>query len=568
MKKMRRFAAIAAAAAMTACMAVPMMSMMSASAVQNYVTFTGETKGTHTYTAYQIFKGDAEASGFGDKVELKNLDWAMDKTKAESFLKALQDDETLGTTFDNCKTPADVVGVLTTYESNKENARKFAAAAVKYKEYLVAYDEVTSEEVEAGATAGTIKLENDGYYVIEETAFEGDTADGASDGAKTLYLLGVYDSKTGADITVKSSIPTVEKKIKENVKTGNWSGETYGAGYNDTADFSIGDTVPFKLIGTIPSTISDYDTYQYVFHDTLGKEFTVDTTNFAPVVKVGTATLTPTSATAVKQNDGKTIITVDFDDIKAAAKTAGVTFTKDTKVEVTYNATLNENAVIGQPGQVNEVYLEYSNNPNNGGDGTSHTKVDKVIAFTYELDVTKVDGANNAIKLAGAEFKLKAVDGENAGKWAKVDTTTNRVTGWAETEADATILTSGSDGVFKVLGLDDGAYSLKETKAPGIYNILSDPIEFTIDAETNNTQTDNAIDGTELSAIKITVGDEEPKDGTAATGIVTMDVENNSGASLPSTGGIGTTLFYVIGGTMAAGAGVALIAKKRMKNEE
>lgn len=558
MTKFKRFSAAVAATLMAACMVAPMATGFSASAAANYVSFEGETVGEHTYVAYKIFKGDAEASGFDSKVELKNVDWAMDATNAAAFLEALQNDDAFGDDFANCTSAPDVVGVLTTYETDSTKAKAFAAFAVTNKQYLTS----TAEGAD-----GTINLTEDGYYVIEETTLAPDTN---GDGAKTLYLLGVYDADTGAEISVKSSIPSVEKKIQENVKTGEWQDDdTYGVRYNDTADFSIGDTVPFKLIGTIPSTIGTYDTYQYVFHDTLGKEFTVDTENFAPTVTVGTTVLTPTSATAdTDAETGITTITIDFEDIKAAATAAGVTLSDTSKVVVTYDAVLNENAVIGQPGQTNEVYLEYSNNPNNGGDGTSHTKVDKVIAFTYELDVTKIDGANPDLKLEGAEFKLQATDGANAGKWVIVDDETYRITGWSDTEEGASTLTSGSDGVFKVIGLDDGAYSLKETQAPGIYNLLTEPITFTITADTNNAQNDDTIDGTELETLQIKVGTKEAVGGDVDTGIVAMDVENNSGASLPGTGGIGTTLFYLGGGAMVAVAGVYLISKKRMNNAD
>ena len=567
-KRARRAAAFAAAVVMAACAAVPMGSSFSASAEAGHITFTGATEGaTHTYTVYKIFSGTYDAQN----KTLTGINWA-DPAKGAAFLAALKKDTTLKADFANCSNPAEVATVLGTYGNDSESAKAFAKFAISQKENLVQVNQTPSADIE---------VPDDGYYVIEEVAL------GANDkeGAMTSYLLGLYNAADGAKITVKSSMPSVEKKIQENVKTGNWEDDDkYGDRYNDTADFCIGDTVPFKLIGTLPGTLSSYDTYKYVFHDTLGKEFTVaggDLQKFAVTgVKIGNTTITSGyNATAVKGENDVTNITVSFDDIKSVIKANNITVTKDTTVEVTYNAVLNVNAKIGQPGQVNEVYLEYSNNPNNGGEGTSKTPVDKVIAFTYELDVTKVDGVNHDTKLKDAKFVLtREVGGETqyavlnsefkVAKWITgtfaFDNSTGEVTG--EAVDKPTVVASGTDGQFKFIGLDDGTYYLTETKAPTGYNKLADPIELTISADTNNAQDDNTINGEELTELNIKVGSNTTA-GDLANGSVAATIENNSGSQLPSTGGIGTTMFYVGGGVLVAGAGVLLITKKRAKKD-
>lgn len=568
MKNTRRFAAFVASVLAVACMAAPMATSFSAEAVATAgtISFSSEvaTSG-HTYTAYQIFAGTVETKsveGGGSTTELTGIQWA-NPTGAASFLTALKSDTTIGSDFTTCTNAAEVAEKLGTYENDSTKAKAFAKLVVAQKNNL---------KVVNSTASATITAAEDGYYVIVESSMTGTP----TDSAMTSYLLAVYDASEGAEIAVKSAIPSVEKKIQENVKTGNWQNDdTYGVRYNDTADFSIGDTVPFKLYGTMPSNIGEYTTYQYIFHDTLGKEFTLADgfTTSGVTVTIDGHTIDSSCYTVTANGGGENAneITVDFDNIKAAtSNSSAVTVSAASKVEVSYSATLNNSAVIGQPGQENAVYLEYSNNPNNGGSGetdtTSKTPTDEVIAFTYELDVTKVDGANNAIKLSGAEFKLQATSGTHSGKWVTVNTE-GRVTGWADTQNYGSTLTSASDGTFKVIGLDDGAYSLIETKQPNGYNILTDPVTFTITANTNNTQNDNTIDGTELSELSITVGSTAAVAGDLASGAVAMTVENNSGSSLPSTGGMGTTLFYVGGGALVVGAGVLLVTKKRMANK-
>lgn len=143
-----------------------------------------------------------------------------------------------------------------------------------------------------------------------------------------------------------------------------------------------------------------------------------------------------------------------------------------------------------------------------------------------------------------------------------------KVLGWVDTEADGSELTSNDDGIFKVIGLDKGNYSLKEIDPPKGYNILEDPVAFDITATIGNSQNDNEITGDELSYLRLTVNNQQ-KPGSVGTGTVGMSIENNSGSTLPSTGGMGTTLFYLGGGAMVAVAGIVLIAKKRMnKNAE
>ena len=209
--------------------------------------------------------------------------------------------------------------------------------------------------------------------------------------------------------------------------------------------------------------------------------------------------------------------------------------TNSSVIVVEYIAFLDTDAVIGSAGNPNTVYLEYSNNPNWNGEGTptGKTPTDKVIVFTYKLDVNKVDENQNP--LAGAEFKLeKFVNGA-----------------WVEVVNKLTLDTTGT--IFTFTGLDDGQYKLTETKAPNGYNIGS-PLEFVITAEHNVTADEPTL--ISLTGDKVT--------GTASTGTLLTTVINQKGATLPETGGMGTTLFYVAGFAMMITAAGAFVARRRM----
>ena len=269
-------------------------------------------------------------------------------------------------------------------------------------------------------------------------------------------------------------------------------------------------------------------------------------------------TVTPNAAATA----GGGSLTITFDNLKTVASV-----TSDSEIVVKYTAKLLNTAAIGQPGNPNEVYLEYASNPNFSGTGTpptSHTPEDTVLVFTYQLNVNKVDGADTTKHLSGAEFKLKCVKAETEatwnGKWVTV--ADNKVTGWVDTQDKGTALTTGTDGLAWVAGWDAGTYELFETKASVGYDRVKDPITIVIAATL-----DKGEDTPALTALTIKVGSGAAEDGNMAGGTATTTVQNNAGATLPETGGIGTTLFYIIGGTLMVGAAVFLVIRKRMNNK-
>lgn len=296
-------------------------------------------------------------------------------------------------------------------------------------------------------------------------------------------------------------------------------------GYCDRYD--IGDNVPFQLTGTMPSTLADYDTYSYTFTDTLSVG--LERNNDVEIYLVnGDARKKVTSSfTISKVANNK--FTVSCDNVKGIE---GVTV--NSKFVVEYTAKLTENAVIGSAGNPNRVDLTFSNNPN--GEGTGKTPEDKVIVFTYKIVANKV-GEDGSTPLEGAGFTLyKIVNGQEV----KVG---NEITGVT---------------TFEFKGTDAGKYVLKETTVPAEYNKAED-LHFTVNAtyDTNSADpklTDLSVTGNNTFNTSIT----GENDGSATTTIV-----NKRGSVLPSTGGIGTTIFYVIGGILMVGAGVILVSRRR-----
>lgn len=494
--------------------------------------------GDHTYEAYQVFAGDlAEGSS-----TLTNIEWGKG-VNSTALLAALKADETLKAYFAGAKTAEDVAAALANDAFQDDNAftQAFAKVVGVNLSKTVAGTSVQKEQ------DYTITVKEQGYYLVKDkdASLDKETA------AYTRFILQVVKDVT---VTPKTDIPTVEKRVKDvndsdadlsNVETAPWQ---------DSADWDIGDDVPFQITGTMPTTLADYDTYSYKFTDTLSKGFSFN--NDVKVYKVpaqGERTEITSSfevnAGAYDETNGTTI-TITCEDVKEAGVTAA------DKIVVEYTANLTENAVIGSQGNPNKVYLEYSNNPN--GTGTGKTPEDGVIVFTYKVDVNKVDEEGNPLE--GAEFTLEKYNAAEA-QWES-----------------KTLVTSNKDDktgvVFTATGIDDGWYRLVETKAPADYNKIED-IYFTVEAnhvtsgDLNQlelqsivaSQTDDVgtkLEGDEVKATFSTLTDE----GSNTLG-VTTDIENKKGTVLPETGGIGTKIFYAVGALLMIGAVVLLISRKR-----
>ena len=571
MKATRKLLALLLALLLTAALTVPALADPEANpqpaASATYTITIQNNKPGHTYQAYQVFAGDL----VGDV--LSNIQWGKG-VNGEALLGALKSDTTIGSNFTDCATAADVAKVLT--ESFNGDSDELNAFAVLVNAHLA--DTPTGTSGAISEEKYTISNLPAGYYLLKDK----DNSLDDSNSAYTMYMLQLVGNLT---TTPKASAPTVEKKVQENTKVT--ENEGYGTGYNDVADWNIGDAVPFKLIGALPA-MSGYDTYKYVFHDTLSAGLTLNAGSvkvyLAESADANLSSLTPLTAgkdytLETSPAGSHCSFEVVFNDLTEVTIPEGNEF-----IIVAYTATLNESAVIGLDGNPNAVYLEFSNNPYDEEE-TNTTPKDTVIVFTYELDTTKVDGGSedpeNPTKLPGAQFVLLNSDGT---KVAKIDAA-NKFDGWvnlpagtgeggaitydnwtAFDEENNVILTSDENGLFQVIGLDDGTYKLREIKAPDGFNLLPNDVTVVIAADTENGQDWSGTAADALTDLNVTA-DGEPGNGQADTGIAAITIANNKGATLPETGGMGTTVFYVLGGILAVGAGVLLVARRRMRGE-
>lgn len=333
-----------------------------------------------------------------------------------------------------------------------------------------------------------------GYYLIVQSV--------ASDkNAYSMILVSTADSAEGGlTVSLKRNVPTLEKKVKD-INDSKVDDVTTNGDWQDSADYDLGDKVPFQLTGTMPQNIAAYSTYKYVFHDSLSKGLTLDEDSIKVYVKNGdtetelakategasgyTVTTSNDSTPAVNSTEkteftGATNFSVSFADLKTAraAGNGTITLDKDSKIIVRYTATVNENAVIGSKGNPNEANLEFSNNPNYSGETqpTGTTPNDRVIVFTYEVDINKIDDSAAKKPLSGAKFKLEKkvpdlyTEGAQKGQ-QKTDASGNKLYKWEQIggEIAATEVKDGStvkSYTAPFLRVDDGIYRLTETVAP------------------------------------------------------------------------------------------------------
>lgn len=488
----------------------------------------------HTYKAYQIFKGNY-SQGEGGKSQLSNIEWG-DGVDGDGLLTALMGDETFSekNIFQECVSASDVaevIGDTDKFGYDSEMSRHFA--------YIVSQHIVEAN----GKTVTEDGTLDAGYYLIVDDT----PVSGQYDVANLSLLAVTGDGKI--NITSKVDLPTLVKKVMDaNDSTGD------SIGYEDSADHDIGDNVSYRIVVTLPSDFDSYESYKIEVHDIMspGLTYNGDAKIFIDHKKGQT---TVTSAFEITSDshgdDGEKEVTFECSDLKKInvdePNFEGIDST--CKIRIEYTCKLNENAVIGFEGNPNEAYLVYSNNPNYGHEGeTGQTPKDKVIVFTYQLDVNKIDV--NKHPLNGAGFTLYKWDASAEGedKWVAVS-----------------VEVKGEDmTTFTFKGLDDGKYKLSETTTPEGYNTIKD-IEFEINAKHDETSDDPKL-------TEITIDNEtftaEQNDERKYTGVIKTDVVNKAGSQLPETGGIGTTIFYVLGAMMVVGAAVLLVTKKRMSAAE
>lgn len=514
------------------------------------------------YKFYQIFKGSH--TGTLNEPNLARLQWgdaATDTVKQkmiEEINKNLSNDKKLSIDASaedvaanlnqgNIKAVADVI-------SDVLGDPTYTATGTK--------DETSSKVT---ATAEVIT----GYYLITSPSKDNEPEPG-------IIMKVVGD----ATVTPKtSSTPQYEKKVKENVKENDNGGKPNlvpDETKNDVADYTIGDEIEFELAAKVPTGIENYDEYEFIFHDKMSEGLSL----VPGTIEVWAGNEKLSASDYKVTTDVIHEAVTDTFDVSIMVKTGGVVkYNEGTVFSVKFKGKLNENAVIGKDGNTNGFILEYTNNPNTGEKKKSPE--DKVIVFTYDLDLNKVDNKNTDRKLTGAKFKLSrevngkreyliATSTEAAVKDANgqdlkdsegnvIKQKVYRVTGWG-TEAEATELDSPSS-YYQIEGLDDGTYYLKETKAPDGYNLPANEFVLIIDADTHHIQNwDGQTNNSAIGDISLMV-DNKKVTGTAA------NIENTQGNKLPETGGMGTTTLYITGAILAGGAAVLYVTNKRMKKE-
>ena len=546
---------------MSSCMSLAMAAMPALAAEPNAnanrndanynITINNNNAG-HTYEAYKLMEGDLHT--VDGALMLTNIEWAdgIDNTKLQAPYNGM-----------TAKAVAKELAGNAVQNVASNEAAKFAQQVVK-DDALGTVAKTTNVQ-----TNGKYVLDNltPGYYLVRDKK---DSLKGKYD-ADTTFILRVVGS---TEATPKSGVPSVTKKVEDmNDTTDSAFRASLDATWADTADYDIGDEIPYLLTATMPSDdkevdkvkpFSAYTTYSLTYHDTVANGISVADVTDADVY-INNEKLTEEQKTAIGFTVEKTAKGVDFKivDIKKATKTVGGKAEQMVKagdqVKVIYKAKLTDQAVFGNAknenkGNDNTVYLEYRNNPNVDGSGdTGNTPEDTVRVFTYLINVTKVD--QNEAALAGAEFKLEK-------KLANGD---------FKTIVESIALKADSTNVFEMKGLDDGTYRITETRTPKGYNSIK-PITFTVNATHSADPatlevTDFNVSGvTQEAMIGDTTNDVPTFTATKDNGLVATTIKNEKGLVLPITGDIGTTLFYLAGIALIGGAAVYFKRKKSQLN--
>ena len=391
--------------------------------------------------------------------------------------------------------------------SGKQNDSAEAKAfAQDLDQYLSGGETFQSQQ---GTT--TISGLKPGYYLIKDRS---DTLENKKGHAYTSFMLQVAKDTT---VAVKADVPTLTKQVQANGSQN----------YTAATEYRIGQSIPFQITATLPSNYADFPLYKFTIKDTIPVGMTYNNDVRVYLQEGGTekdiSTFFPISYTG-------NVITITPGDLKYVQ---GVKVSS--KIVIRYTARLNDDAVMGALGNPNIANLTYSNNPNGNNSSTAETPDTKANVYTYQLKLNKVK--ENQEALAGAGFTL----------YKKVN---NQYTEIKKFEA-------GSDSTFEFKGIDAGDYKLVESSTPAGYNTMKD-IEFTVTSTIDSTGALTNLTATSTSA---------NFESNVNTGVITLKVVNKQGALLPNTGGIGTTILYLVGTSLVLGAGLLYVVKKRVSTK-
>lgn len=513
------------------------VAMVCAMAIPAFAYDTKEDLNTkHEYDAFQIFNGDVTGNDT-DGFKISNVTWGKNIPYPEDFLEKLTEDSTIGGEFKTDFTPQEAVAAISKWHDSDNNSIAFARFVCNY---IYTDTNANREPVKKGGHTGGFELDEAGYYLIVDTS---PFSDGDSYHAYNSFLLKVNKDHYHVQITPKVVKPTVEKKVYDNDDIGSTGG------WGSSADHAINEEFQFQLIATLPASENNgraydyYKEYAVCFTDTLSDGITFDKLDTVEITNGDGSTPQVINNYTLDPNNPQSSFKLSIDDVKTCVPDLN----KGATITVTYTAHLNEKAYVNTVGggtdNKNSVYLEYSNNPRIST-SLDHTPESEVRVYTYQLNNTKYrDDDTPGNELAGAGFRLYSDKACNEAQEIKLkkntDGTYSRYFG---TEAGDEMI-SGNDGQFNVKGLDAGTYYLKETKTPDGYSAC-DNKEIVISAT-------HDVNHVSLS-------------GNLSNKIINKKA---GGITLPSTGGIGTTLFYVVGGGLMVAAIVLLVTKKRMENK-
>lgn len=504
----------------------------------------------HCYDAFQIFKGDVTGNDT-DGFKISNVGWGSSIAHPNEFLAQLTKDSTIGGEFETNFTAQEAVAVISKWHDSDNNSIAFARCVCNY-----VYSDGDSTPVKQGGHTGGFELDEAGYYLIVDTSSFSSSADGDSYHAYNSFLLKVNKDHYCVQITPKVVKPTVEKEVYDN-DDGSSSGDNNGWG--SSADHAINEEFQFRLIAALPASENNgraydyYNEYAVLFNDTLSNGITYDRLDSVVIKsKVDTYDITDDNLkynVDVRHLESDHSFVVSIPDVKTCVEDPGFNLNNGATITVTYTAHLNENAAVnGSAENKNSVRLQYSNNPRPDGEywgyTPNYTPESEVYVYTYQLNNTKYhDTAEKGNELKDVGFRLYSdADYKNEVElyqdgefYYPIKNASNK---------QAVEMKSADDGTFNVKGLDAGTYYLKETKTPADYNPCDVP-PVIIKANHKGNQVD--LNGSTLS---------------------TTIINNKAGGiTLPSTGGIGTTIFYVVGGGLMVAAIVLLVTKKRMENK-
>lgn len=530
---------------LAALLAVAMLCAMAIPAFAYNYWETEEDLGTnHCYDAFQIFDGVVS-----DDNTISNVGWGSSIAHPNEFLAQLTEDLTIGDKFETSFTPQEAAAVISQWSDSDNNSIAFARCVCNY----VYSDRASTPVLQGGHTNG-FKLEKAGYYLIVDTSSFSSDANNDSYHAYNSFLLKVNKANYHVQITPKVVKPTVEKKVYDNDDN---STSDDNNGWGSSADHAINEEFKFRLIAKLPASegraYDYYKKYTVCFNDTLSEGITFDKLDTVEITNGdGGASQVIDAANYTRTPNGSQFFKLSIDDVKTCAE--GLDLNKGATITVTYTAHLNDKAYVntgsGSTENKNSVRLQYSNNPRPDGEywgyTPNYTPESEVYVYTYQLNNTKRAETENGTPLPGAGFRLYSdADYKNEVKLYQDGEFYYPIKDATDKNKEAVEMKSAANGQFNVKGLDAGTYYLKETTTPADFTPCSVIPPVTITANHNGNHVE--LDSSKLST--------------------TIINKKAGGITLPSTGGIGTTLFYVVGGGLMVAAIVLLVTKKRMENK-